>query len=246
MARIRTIKPDFFRHELLQDLEISHPGMYPMMVFAALWGHCDSQGVFIFKPRQLKLDILPFLNFEMEKTLQILVDAEPINRYSVDGKEYGKIESFLRHQRLSGKEVTNGEKFPDVDCEATGKQLGSTGEAPGKHSSSIGEIPESQEGKGMEWNMSDESECVAVLEYLNVKTGSSFRAVPANLKLIAARIKEGASIADCQAVIDAKLADWSDQTNMKKYLRPATLFNAEKFAQYVGEIGTKVKGDEWE
>jgi hypothetical protein len=25
MARIRTIKPEFFRHEGLQDLEMSHP-----------------------------------------------------------------------------------------------------------------------------------------------------------------------------------------------------------------------------
>ena len=44
MARIRTIKPEFFRHESLQDLEIANPGMYPMMVFEALWGHCDSKG----------------------------------------------------------------------------------------------------------------------------------------------------------------------------------------------------------
>ena len=61
MPRIRTIKPEFFRDEILQDLERTHPEHRPMLVFAALWGHCDKQGVFEWKPRQLALDILPFL-----------------------------------------------------------------------------------------------------------------------------------------------------------------------------------------
>jgi hypothetical protein len=139
MARIRTVKPDYFRHELLQDLEIAHPGMYPMMVFQGLWGHCDSQGIFEWKPRHLKLDILPFIPFDMEKTLKILNDAGMMIRYSVDGKEYGKIETFNDHQRLTGKESTEGDKYPDITSESIVNQLGS-----------IGEILESQEGKGKE------------------------------------------------------------------------------------------------
>lgn len=139
MARIRTIKPDFFRHEGLQDLEIANPGMYPLMVFAGLWGHCDSKGRFEWKPRMLKLDILPFLPFDMAKTLEILANAGMVVRYSVDGKEYGEVPTFEKHQRLSGKELNEGEKHPEPKKEATGKQQGSNGE-----------IPESQEGKGRE------------------------------------------------------------------------------------------------
>lgn len=139
MARIRTVKPEFFRHEALQDLEIANPGSYPMMVFAGLWGHCDSKGRFEWRPRQLKLDILPFLPFDMEDTLAILERADMVIRYSVDGREYGVIPSFEKHQRLSGKELTEGERFPMPTGEATVKQQGSDGE-----------IPESQEGKGKE------------------------------------------------------------------------------------------------
>lgn len=139
MARIRTIKPEFFRHEGLQDLEIANPGKYPMMVFEALWGHCDSKGRFEWKPRMLKLDILPFLPFDMAETLAILVKAGMLHRYTVDGKEYGEIGTFEKHQRLSGKELTEGEKFPAP-----------TQESPVKHRGSVGEIPESQEGKGRE------------------------------------------------------------------------------------------------
>lgn len=139
MARIRTIKPEFFRHEALQDLEIANPGKYPMMVFEALWGHCDSKGRFEWKPRMLKLDILPFLPFDMSETLDILEKSGMLHRYSVEGKDYGAIETFEKHQRLSGKEVTEGEKFPAEQKESTVKQPGS-----------VGEIPESQEGKGRE------------------------------------------------------------------------------------------------
>lgn len=141
MARIRTIKPDFFRHEGLQDLEIANPGMYPMMVFEGLWGHCDSKGRFEWRPRQLKLDILPFLPFDMAETLLILEQSGMVNHYTIDGKEYGEISTFEKHQRLSGKELTEGEKFPPCNSEAIVKQQGS-----------VREIPESQEGKGREGN----------------------------------------------------------------------------------------------
>lgn len=140
MARIRTIKPEFFRHEVLQDLEIANPGKYPLMVFAGLWGHCDNKGRFEWKPRQLKLDILPFLPFEMTDTLAILEGAGMVNRYTVDGKEYGEIPTFEKHQRLSGKELTEGEKFPPNPV--------SKGEAQGKQTGSDRDEPESQEGKG--------------------------------------------------------------------------------------------------
>lgn len=141
MARIRTIKPDYFRHERLQDLEVEFPGKYPMMVFAGLWGHCDSKGRFEWRPRQLKLDILPFLPFDMAETLGILTTAGMIRRYVVEGKEYGEIPTFEKHQRLSGKELQDGEKHPEPTGEAFEKQQGS-----------VGEIPEYQEGKGREGN----------------------------------------------------------------------------------------------
>ena len=137
MARIRSIKPEFFRHETLQDLEIENPGKYPMLVFAGLWGHCDSRGRFEWRPRQLKLDILPFLQFDMGEVLALLERAGMVKHYSCDGKDYGEIKSFEKHQRLSGKEAGCGEKYPSPISESTGKQRGSNGE-----------IPESQEEEG--------------------------------------------------------------------------------------------------
>lgn len=139
MARIRTIKPEFFRHEDLQDLEANNPGAYVMLVFAGLWGHCDKVGRFEWKPRQLKLDVLPFLDFKMADTLEILCAAGFVQRYEIYGKEYGEIPSFADHQRITGKEAQEPERYPDRD----GKYSGNNGETTGKQ-------PVAQEGKGRE------------------------------------------------------------------------------------------------
>lgn len=124
MARIRTIKPEFFRHEGLQDLEAANPGSYPMLVFAGLWGHCDKGGVFEWRPRTLKLDILPFLDFDMAETLALLTQAGLVTRYEVDGKEYGLVPTFADHQRIGGKEAQEPVKHPRSNGEAQEKQRG--------------------------------------------------------------------------------------------------------------------------
>jgi hypothetical protein len=152
MARIRTIKPDFFRHELLQELEAAHPAQCVMLTFAGLWGHCDKAGRFEWRPRTLKLDILPFLPFDIARTLQILADAQLVIRYSVGGREYGHIPSFIKHQRIGGKEAQDPSRYPppvDNSGEITGKSQGSTGETTGKQSGSQeGKEEGKEEGKG--------------------------------------------------------------------------------------------------
>jgi hypothetical protein len=120
VARIRTVKPEFFRHEALQDLERANPGKYPMLVFAGLWTVCDRYGRFEWKSRQLKLDILPFLEFDMDSTLELLASAGQIVSYEVNGKRYGRVPTFEEHQRITGTEAKASGKYP----EPTEKQQG--------------------------------------------------------------------------------------------------------------------------
>ena len=149
MARIRTVKPEFFRHEELQDLEAANVGKYPMMVFAGLWGHCDKNGVFAYKPRSLKLDILPFLPFDMTETLEILEAAGFVEVFEVEGEKYGHIRSFPEHQRITGKEAEQSGRHPEPIGETTGKHLGNSGEKPDAQER------KGKEGKGKEWKGKD-------------------------------------------------------------------------------------------
>lgn len=75
-----------------------------------------------------------------------------------------------------------------------------------------------------------------IIGYLNNRTGARYRNVEANLRLVKARIAEGATPDEIKAVIDMKAKEWSG-TDSAKYLRPETLFNATKYNQYAGQIG---------
>ena len=78
-----------------------------------------------------------------------------------------------------------------------------------------------------------------LLDFLIKRSGKKFKHVPANLKLITARLKENNSPREIEAVIERKVTEWENDPKMAKYIRPATLFNAEKFNQYVGELGVE-------
>jgi hypothetical protein len=147
VARIRTVKPSFFRHEGLQDLERAHPGAHVMLVFAGLWTVADGAGRFLWRPRQFKLDILPFLDFDMDTTLALLVEGGFIQHYTVDGTPYGAIPTFRDHQRITGKEAQEGSKIP-----APEQHKGRKRDTTGKQRGNTGEIPVAQEGKGKEGN----------------------------------------------------------------------------------------------
>lgn len=100
-------------------------------------------------------------------------------------------------------------------------------------------LDKSREEKKEVKHMSGKPDVAEVLRYLNEKAGRNFQPVPANVKFVEARIKEGATVEQIKQVIDAKVRDWLNDPKMSEFLRPETLFNATKYAQYVGQLGTK-------
>jgi predicted phage replisome organizer/uncharacterized phage protein (TIGR02220 family) len=71
---------------------------------------------------------------------------------------------------------------------------------------------------------------LTVLTYLNEKTGKRYRIK----KYIMARLRDGATIEECQSVIDAKIKDQFFIDN-PKYLNPETLFRPSNFDRYKNE-----------
>lgn len=82
---------------------------------------------------------------------------------------------------------------------------------------------------------------ISVVDYLNGKTGQSYRATTkATQQHINARLAEGFNVDDFKRVIDNKCAEWIG-TEWEKYLRPSTLFGS-KFENYLnGKQQTKGK-----
>ena len=91
-----------------------------------------------------------------------------------------------------------------------------------------------------------DKEAGEVIDYLNIRTGSSYRATTeANIKPIRARLNDGFTVEDCKKVIDTKSGQWLNNPDMVKYLRPTTLFSPSKFEGYLNECRGKpsIRGD---
>ena len=84
-------------------------------------------------------------------------------------------------------------------------------------------------------------EAVKVLEYVNEIGGKSYQPIDGNLKHIRARLREGYTelrlrevawfIYDIQGV-----DDYWWKKNLQKFFRPSTLYNSEKFPNYLEEL----------
>ena len=59
----------------------------------------DDNGVFEWKPKQIKIRIMPGDSLDVEPLLAELASADIIKRFSLNGKEYGAVRNFCRFQR---------------------------------------------------------------------------------------------------------------------------------------------------
>lgn len=149
--RIRTIKPEFFKHD-----ELATVSALARLAFIGLWCIADREGRMEDRPRRIKAEILPYDECEIEPLLGELSAKKFIIRYAVDGVGYIKIPSFVEHQRITGKEAETESKFPDVpenhELQVTLNQQPIVSESQGKQSGNNGEAPETtgKEGKGRE------------------------------------------------------------------------------------------------
>ena len=99
MARMRTLKPDFF-----SDIEVGDLTPCGRLLFAGLWCYADREGRLPDDPRQIKHDILPYDRVSVDGLLETLAQVGFILRYSVGGVQVIQVENFAKHQRPHPKE----------------------------------------------------------------------------------------------------------------------------------------------
>lgn len=82
-----------------------------------------------------------------------------------------------------------------------------------------------------------------IIEYLNMKTGSKFKATTKPyIQAIRSRLKEGYTVDDFKTVIDKKCREWQG-TKLEKYLTPKTLFAPSHFDTYLNSNETATMTD---
>lgn len=101
--RIRTVKPEFFLHEGLYDLE-AETGLPVRLAFVGLWCASDREGRFQWSERRLKASIMPYDDVDFSRVLHALGTRGFLVKYRVGDEWFGVIPSFKRHQIVNFKE----------------------------------------------------------------------------------------------------------------------------------------------
>jgi hypothetical protein len=97
MARIRTIKPEFWT-----DGKIVQLPFYVRLVFIGLWNFCDDDGYLLEEHDRLKMQIMPGDDVDVEASIDLLVACELLSRHTLKiGGTALQINHFVDHQKIS-------------------------------------------------------------------------------------------------------------------------------------------------
>lgn len=96
MARIRTIKPEFFTSEDIVELD-------PMarLLYIALWCEADKEGRLVWKPKTFKMRYFPADDCDIDALADALVTRGLVCLY---GESLAFIPSFKDHQHINPRE----------------------------------------------------------------------------------------------------------------------------------------------
>lgn len=95
MARIRTIKPDFWTDEKVVELS-----PLARLLFIGLWNFADDQGRMVCSPKRIKMQIFPADDADTSALLGEIRGSGLITVYTVDGIEYLQVCGFEKHQKV--------------------------------------------------------------------------------------------------------------------------------------------------
>ena len=97
MARIRTIKPEFWTSEQIADCSPT-----ARLLFVGLWNFSDDGGVHLYSAKRIKMEIFPgddFCDADIHNLLDELLSGGLLRSYTVDNTRYLKVSGW-RHQKI--------------------------------------------------------------------------------------------------------------------------------------------------
>lgn len=219
----------FYPGDWRKDLAVQALGYHDRGVWfemLCLMHESDERGVMLLNgapmPEEVIARLLGLDNQTFNQTLSNLVTYGVAKRRSTDNA-------------IFSKRMVEDERLCQIRREA-GKKGGNPALLKQKQTTGDKQIPTPSSSSSSSSSSSDSKDAALILDYLNEKAGTNYRPVKSTITLICARMSE-ATTDECRAVIDAKAGEWMSDPKMRSYLRPETLFNATKFAGYLGQIG---------
>jgi hypothetical protein len=116
MARIRSIKPEFWVSEQIAECSTS-----ARLTFVGMWAFCDDNGVHPAKPKTLKAELFPMDDFsssDVEGWVQELVKVGLVAKFNHEGVEFWHVTGWAKHQKIDRPSY----KYPAPPAAQTGGQ----------------------------------------------------------------------------------------------------------------------------
>lgn len=103
MARTRNIKPGFFQNDQLAECS-----PLARLLFAGLWCWADKDGRMEYRPKRLKVEILPYDDADVQELIDELSERGFVRLYESEGQQYLDIPKFATHQNPHKDERAKG------------------------------------------------------------------------------------------------------------------------------------------
>lgn len=235
MADVKWIKitTDMFDNRKIRHLRRLPDGNNIVLIWVMLLtmaGRCNASGMIFLTetiPYTAKM-LADELDFE-ENTVKLALSAlEQLGMITTSDNGYFTISGWEEHQNIEGMEkIREQNRLRKARYDSRKKELLS--------SNVTGNVTVTQSNAtdiDKEIDIDIEKEYISIVEYLNEKAGTKYRAKTEKTKrLIHARLAEGFTADDFKTVIDKKCTEWMG-TEWEKFLRPETLFGT-KFESYL-------------
>lgn len=154
MARIRTIKPEFFTSLTIADLPFT-----ARLTFIGLWTEADDEGRLLYDPRLVRAAVWPLDDRSVEDVVNdvgALTERSLIVHYKVDGREYLQINGWAEHQKINRPQPSKLPPPPNEGDDATFPHDTGAGESSLNDHGTVSErsLPErkGKERKGKEYS----------------------------------------------------------------------------------------------
>lgn len=102
MARIRTVKPEFWTDEKVVECSIE-----ARLLFIGMFNFSDDNGNLVNSPKRIKMQVFPADMIECDSLLKELITHGLLTEYSVNGVSYLNIKGFNKHQKINRPSKTD-------------------------------------------------------------------------------------------------------------------------------------------
>jgi len=119
MARIRTVKPEFWTDEKVVECSIAG-----RLLFIGLFNFANDRGCLERSPKRIKMQVFPADVVDCEPLIQELIAHGLLSEYSVNGVEYLAIKGFAKHQKInrpSASNIPNPPEFTESEVVSGGE-----------------------------------------------------------------------------------------------------------------------------